>query len=220
VLDQFLLSGIIFESLVECAYAVHDMDNMSDHDPIFVRLFVDIRFAGFNERSYLSRISWPNSTEFHIHDYRYALSRKSQDITLPVDALVCHDLRFSQVAHWALHDYLQSIIINAHMTAATMTIIRTCNRPDSGRLPGWSEHVRPLRERSMFWHHMWIDCRHPMTAIVADSMRRTRAAYQYALRKIKKDEEYIVRERRADASFHNSNSLSDFWTEIRRLRGL
>jgi exonuclease III len=39
VLDHFLLSGIIFENLVECAYVVHDMDNTSDHDPIFVRLF-------------------------------------------------------------------------------------------------------------------------------------------------------------------------------------
>ena len=93
---------------------------------------------------------------------------------------------------------------NACITAAANTIPRTCTRPNTGRIPGWSEHVRPLRERSMFWHRMWLDCGRPRTGVVSESMRRTRAAYHYALRRIRKDEEDIVRERTADAMLYST----------------
>ena len=217
VLDHFLLSNNIFENFVEGACVVHDMDNTSDHDPIFIKLLLNVKFAGFNERNRSSRISWPKATESHICDYRRALSRKLLDISLPVDALACHDLHCSQAAHLnALQEYTQSIT-NACITAAANTIPRTCTRPNTGRIPGWSEHVRPLRERSMFWHRMWLDCGRPRTGVVSESMRRTRAAYHYALRRIRKDEEDIVRERTADAMLLNNSR--DFWLEVKRIRG-
>jgi hypothetical protein len=111
----------------------------------------------------------------------------------------------------ALNEYSQAIT-NACFTAATATIPRSCNRQDGGRIPGWSEYVRPLREQSMCWHRLWLDCDRPKTGAVAHSMRRTRATYHYAIRKIKKDEESIVRERVVAAMLHDS--LRDFWVEI------
>ena len=36
-------------------------------------------------------------------------------------------------------------ITNACISAAAMTIPRTYNRSETGRVPDWSEHVRPLR---------------------------------------------------------------------------
>jgi hypothetical protein len=116
----------------------------------------------------------------------------------------------------ALQEYAQSIT-NACITAAAITIPRTCTRPNTGRIPGWSGHVWPLRERSMFWHRMWLDCGRPRTGVVSESMRQTRAAYHYALRNIRKDEEDIVRERTADAMLLNNSR--DFWLEVKRIRG-
>ena len=84
-------------------------------------------------------------------------------------------------------------------------------------MPGWSEQVRPLREKSLFWHRIWIECGRPKTGAVAESMRRTRAAYHYAIRKIKKEEDAIVRERTADALLNDKSR--DFWAEIKRIRG-
>jgi len=47
-------------------------------------------------------------------------------------------------------------------------------------------------------------------------MRRTRAAYHYAIRRLKKDEESIIRERIADAMLNDEGR--NFWLEVKRLR--
>ena len=47
-------------------------------------------------------------------------------------------------------------------------------------------------------------------------MRRTRAAYHYAIRRLKKDEESIIRERIADAMLNDKGR--NFWSEVKRLR--
>jgi len=57
----------------------------------------------------------------------------------------------------------------------------------NGRIAGWSEYVQPYKEKSMFWHTLWVNCGRPRSGAVADCMRRTRAAYHYAIRGVKKD---------------------------------
>jgi hypothetical protein len=47
-------------------------------------------------------------------------------------------------------------------------------------------------------------------------MRRTRAAYHYAIRRLKKDEEHITRERVADTIL--SDDGRNFWAEVKRMR--
>ena len=47
-------------------------------------------------------------------------------------------------------------------------------------------------------------------------MRRTRAAYHYAIREIRQDENAIVRERIAESILNNNDR--SFWTEIKRIR--
>ena len=69
----------------------------------------------------------------------------------------------------------------------------------------------------MFWHRLWLDCGRPSSGAVADSMRRTRVRYHYAIRKSKKDEDLIIRERVASAMLNGRTR--DFWAEIKRMRG-
>ena len=52
--------------------------------------------------------------------------------------------------------------------------------------------------------------------VVADRMRRTRAAYHYAIRRLKKDEESIIRERIADVMLNDEGR--NFLSEVKRLR--
>jgi hypothetical protein len=47
-------------------------------------------------------------------------------------------------------------------------------------------------------------------------MRRTRTAYHYAIRKIKRDEDIITRERFAVAV--TDNDQRNFWSEVKRMR--
>jgi len=47
-------------------------------------------------------------------------------------------------------------------------------------------------------------------------MRRTRAAYHYSIRKVKRDEDTLINERFADSIINND--ARDFWSEMKRIR--
>jgi hypothetical protein len=68
---------------------------------------------------------------------------------------------------------------------------------------GWSEYVQPVRDKSLFWHKLWLEGGRPKTRAVTDSMRRTRATYHYSIRRIKGDEETLINERIADSILNN-----------------
>jgi len=63
---------------------------------------------------------------------------------------------------------------------------------------------------------MWLDCDRHRHGAVADCMQRTRAAYHYAIRRVKRDEELIVCDRIATSIF--SDDGHNFWAEIKRIR--
>jgi len=79
------------------------------------------------------------------------------------------------------------------------TVPLTSNRHHNGVVPGWTEEVAHLRQNSMFWHNLWVDCGRPHCGAVADIMRRTRATYHYAVRSVRKREQEIVNDRFATA---------------------
>ena len=96
------------------------------------------------------------------------------------------------------------IIICPIAIACNSAIPFTKLRQQSGRIAGWSEYVQPLRQKSLFWHHLWVQNGRPRSGAVADCMRRSRAAYHYAVRSIKKDEYNIRCER-----IMNSAAMND-----------
>jgi len=68
----------------------------------------------------------------------------------------------------------------------------------------------------VFWHNLWVDCGRPRKSVVADCMRRTRAAYHYAICQTKRDRDLIVRERMAEALINDPGR--NFWSEVKKLR--
>ena len=115
----------------------------------------------------------------------------------------------------AINSYANSIIA-AYLRAGEAAIPCIRNRANSGRMPGWSEYVQPVREKSLFWHKMWVKCGRPRSGIVADSMRCTRAAYHYAVKMIKKNEDEIICDRFAETILTNDHR--NMWLEVERLR--
>jgi len=108
-------------------------------------------------------------------------------------------------------------VLQACLDASASTL------PSSGRashhllLPGWNEYVQPAREKSIFWHRVWVEGGRPHVGVVADIMRRTRAAYHYAVRRVKRDKVDIIKDRLANAIVGQSGR--DFWREAKRLCG-
>jgi len=50
VLDHFMLSGTMYGDCISSASVKHDVDNLSDHDPIFLHLNIDIKLIAFRDR--------------------------------------------------------------------------------------------------------------------------------------------------------------------------
>ena len=72
-------------------------------------------------------------------------------------------------------------LINSHII-----IIRSLIMTDNNKnLPGWNEFISPEKEKALFWRGIWINKGSPRQGYVADIMRRTRAKYHYAIRRIK-----------------------------------
>ena len=105
---------------------------------------------------------------------------------------------------------------SVHMLVANATIPLTSSRQASSSIPGWTEHVKPLRDKSTFWQNLWMDCGRPRAGVVAESMCGTRAVYHYAIRGVKKDEDNIIRERLAYCIVENKQL--NFWIKIKRIR--
>jgi len=215
VLDHFLLSGTLFANAVSSASVIHDTDNTSDHEPIVLNLSLQTRFLACADRVHKPRIAWTKAGPEEVSNYRAQLSLQLHGIFVPVEALLCTNTRCQDINHiQAINGYACSIT-DSCISAAESTLPHTCSRQQGHRVPGWTEHVQPLKEKSLFWHRLWIDCGRPRSGTVAECMRRSRAAYHYAIRMVRKNEERIVSERIATAML---SSDRNFWDEVKRIR--
>ena len=217
VLDHFLLSGTLCSTAVSRVSAVHDVDNTSDHEPVFMDLSLQVEFLQCSDRVYKSRIAWAKAGLAEISNYQVQLSSQLQGIIVPTEALSCTDVMCCDSSHiHAINNYANSIM-GACLCAAECTLPRTSSRQQSRRMPGWSEYVQPLKEKSLFWHQLWVYCGRPHSGAVADCMRRSRASYHYAIRWARKNEEGIISERIAESML---SSDRNFWDEVKRIRSI
>ena len=216
ILDHFLLSGSLYENSINNVFALHSTDNTSDHEPIILQLTLEMNAVGFHQRIHAPRASWAKATDFDCDNYRRTLSGLLGSIAIPVDAMLCTDLTCHDISHSEAVNNFANHITDACIKAADTCIPRTRDRQSSGCIPGWSEYIKPLRDKSLFWHGLWLDCNRPKTGTVAHCMRRTRATYHHAIRQLKKDENSIVRELVAEAIL--SDGGRNFWSEIKRIR--
>ena len=80
-------------------------------------------------------------------------------------------------------------------------------------MPGWSDEVEPERNRSLFWHWIWLEFDKPRSGFFYDIMKRTRHRYHYAIRSCKKQKQEIQKRK----SVENISNSKDFWSEIKKI---
>ena len=66
--------------------------------------------------------------------------------------------------HKELLNRYSNDIVQSCIDAACSSIPMTGQNTNKS-IPGWSEHVAPLREKSMFWHNLWVACGRPRTGV-------------------------------------------------------
>jgi len=136
-------------------------------------------------------VSWSKVTDDHLLNYQTLLNQALHNIHLPVDTFLRKNMSCSNTLHFQQINKYAVALTDACLSAAEAARPHTCYRKDGGCIAGWSEHVQPLREMTLFWHKMWLDYDRPRerAGAVADSMRRTRAAYHYAIHNVKRNED-------------------------------
>jgi len=114
----------------------------------------------------------------------------------------------------AINAYAEKLSASC-LCAASHSILSTSAR-GSGRFPGWVEYVEPFRQKSQFWHNLWVGYGRPKTGAVSDIMRKPRAAYHRVVRHVKRNEQDLINDRFASALLNNK--CRDFWSEVKRIR--
>jgi len=135
---------------------------------------------------------------------------------LPYSAVLCKDVCCTNIEHIDSFNVYASQIATACLSLANDTISFSRCRGIRGYIPGWTEFIDPLRNNSLFWHRMWVNCGRPRNGFVAEVMRKTRAQYHVAIRKVRREEDNIVNDRYAAALAANRNR--DFWREVKCIR--
>ena len=78
----------------------------------------------------------------------------------------------------------------------------------------WSTMVQHLKGETLLWGKRWKRCGRPCHGEIAECMRRSRHAYHYEVRWIKRNEDNLRKVRMAEC-FANNNDR-DLWKEIKK----
>ena len=159
------------------------------------------------------RKKWNDANHGQIDNYRSILDDKLSIIDIPYDCINCTNVFCNNNEHAASIQQMHDDIISACIDASDNIPITKKNRKN---LPGWNEFVSPEREKALFWRSIWINNGSPRQGYVADIMRRTRAKYHYAIRRIRNNSQLI--KKRVMARAVAQKCSRQLWTEVRKLR--
>ena len=110
-------------------------------------------------------------------------------------------------------DDLCNSIIASCTKAANITIPSCKPKSVASEVPGWSDEVEPERNRSLFWHWIWLEFDKPRSGFFYDIMKRTRHRYHYAIRSCKKQKQDIQKRKLVE----NISNSKDFSLEIKKI---
>ena len=136
---------------------------------------------------------------------------------MPLEALLFCNINCNNVNHNnALSKYCENIYKCCFNTdCATIPIADQSVSHIGVGIAGWNEHLRPYREKSLFWHHLWKDVDKLRHGVLADIMRSTRSKYHYKIRELCKNEDRIKKQ--AFAKNILENKYCDFWKEVNKM---
>jgi hypothetical protein len=192
--------------------------NGSNHHP----LFIDVE--RLNTLQPLSRetvnasnrksIAWGRITDEHIALYKVSLNASLQRIPLPACLNECYGMICSDAGHKRDIDTFCNALCAACIDSGMSTL--PLNRPNTFSRPKWKELVKPFKDDALFWDAIWKECGRPGDGHVHGIRQRTKREYHYAVRRYKKQENALRRQRMAEELAHNNTR--QFWNEVNRVR--
>ncbi len=212
-IDHFIVTDNIFTVMKHCQ--VHyDPVNPSNHNVISMSFLCNVNNViprNVSPSVSGNRCAWHRANDDNIDMYKCKLDLLLSDINIPNDVILCSDVLCDNSAHKASIDNFCRDILKCCLESGTDSI--PLRKLSNRSVPGWKECVKPDRDRSLFWHWIWLECGKPNSGYTYDIMKRTRSQYHYAVRCAKRQEFEIQKQKLAE----NANDSTDMWKELKKI---
>ena len=124
--------------------------------------------------------------------------------------------QFTYLTNWVkLKEVLMAISESAEKSLSFSSSITS--RKIVKKIPGWNDQVRPYRENAKFWFSVWISAGKPLNCELQNIMRRTKNIYHYQVKKCKKAEDQIKKDKLLSALLDPDSEI-DLFKEIKNMR--
>ena len=210
--DHFLCNRSFARSLTN----IHCLDmgsNLSDHSPLACSLSIDTScvpsFTPASSTPAQPRIAWHKVTDNDLASYCEMVSNLLPNF--PESLMHCSDPTCS-IHCSVLDSYCVEFARCLHVCALkTLPLVSM-----SSTVPGWNNsNARLLKKKANFWHAMWLQAGRPTAGVLHQIKKSARSRYKYEVRRLKRREQHIRREKMA-AALASSNS-SNFWQLVHRV---
>ena len=213
-LDHFMLSEGVFNVMTACS-VIHNGCNLSKHSVVLCVFHLDamLRLKTGKNCDKSEKILWHKVTDENIQQYKLEMDKLLDTVMINDNVIKCDDIMCKCKEHCTYIDTFCSELIDVCITAGKTAFPQSNAGHKS--IPDWDEVAKPVREASLFWHWIWIECGRPRNGVIADVMRSARAKYHYTVRKLKKEADQRVRNKLAECI--SNNRSRDLWSEIKKI---
>ena len=217
-LDHFFWNAEL-SPFVEDAGVIHNLENNSDHCPIYcVIKCKDLAEHSLKENKQNPKPSWKRASCEEKSNYKGVLSIKLKALEIPEELNHCKDVKCEHLEHKECIDTYVDQFFSIIEETAKETLPASggvSNFQNKSKIVGWNSEIKEFKETARFWHAVWISCGKLVNTQVHKIMKKTRNVYHYQIRKCRKAEEKIKKNKFLDMCL---NGEADMFKEIKKLR--
>ena len=183
-IDHFIVN-VVMADVCTAGGVDHQYSDGIFHSPAYIHLDVgNIPMYEQNNDTFVPKVAWYKASQNDIDTYKYNFENALKNLNTPTCITDCTDQCCALIPHKDdISKYYNDVI--SLMISAGKHLPRTCKPEDSTRVPGWTTHVKPFKEESVFWKRLYDEQNPNASGFVTHMMRSSRNAYHYAIRRVK-----------------------------------
>ena len=157
-------------------------------------------------------IAWYKVSETQKLAYQQKQDEYLAGATIP-EVAVCRDVNCCDVTHKTqIDEWFQDMIDCCLQSDKHLPRIAK----QKVNKPYWKSEVQPQKAESLWWHNLWLQCGSPKEGLVYEHKGEAKKQYMYAVRRYKRKEDHLRKQRMAEAICDNKSR--DFFKEVKRLK--
>ena len=217
-IDHFFTSDNLTGQCVN-ATPIHLADNKSNHDPIYIKL-ASVRSSEENVDNTdrvqsVPKPAWNKVKQEDLNKYLKELEDRLRHVQIPADTTQCRNVHCDDPVHKGECDIYAIQVMDCISKSVENNIPYTsCSAQRV--TPGWTEHVKPLKDDAAFWHAVWTSAGRPENNWLHHMRKTTRNAYNHAIRRIKNNESSIRKNKFVNDCLNGN--VNDILKDIKQMR--